>query len=127
MRRIYILVLLIALFASSVAGAEAPQKKLDLRIAELYLTTLSGAGTKLGPFAGAKLTLLNLWATWCGPCREEMPALERLHKKYKGQGFQVVGLDIEESAEQVNRFLAKTKVSYPMLLSTPNKTVPALG
>lgn len=121
------LVLSLSLVAPRVARAETAAKKLDLRSTELHLKTLAGAATKLGPFAGAKMTLVNLWATWCGPCREEMPALERLHKKYKAQGFLVVGIDIDESAEQVNRFLGKNKLAYPTLLSTANKTVAALG
>lgn len=117
----------IAALLLGLSSAQADEKKLDLRTAELYTKTLAGADTKLGPFAGKKVTLLNLWATWCGPCREEMPALDRLHAKYKARGFAVVGLDVDEPAEVVQKFLAKTKVGYPMLLSTPNKTVPALG
>jgi thiol-disulfide isomerase/thioredoxin len=119
------------LAAAPAARAEAPAKKpektIDLRSAELYLRTLEGKDTKLLPFSGSKMTLVNLWATWCGPCREEMPALDRLHKKYKAQGFQVVGVDIDEAPEAVKRFLAKQKLAYPVLLSTPQKTVPALG
>jgi thiol-disulfide isomerase/thioredoxin len=111
----------------SLGVAQAEGKKLDLRSSELYMKTLSGEDTKLAPFAGSKMTLLNLWATWCGPCREEMPALDTLHKKYKAQGFAVVGLDVDEGGEVVKKFLAKQKVGYPMLLSTPQKTVPALG
>jgi thiol-disulfide isomerase/thioredoxin len=110
-----------------VAFAEEPAKKIDLRSQELFLRTLAGAGTKLAPFAGGKMTMLNLWATWCVPCRDEMPALDRLHKKYKPRGFQVVGVDVDESAEEVKRFLAKQKVTYPILLSTPQKTAQALG
>jgi hypothetical protein len=56
-----------------------------------------------------------------------MPALDRLHKKYKAQGFQVDGLDMDEAADVVKRFLSKQKVAYPVLLSTPQKTAPALG
>ncbi len=107
--------------------AEEPKKKIDLRSAELYLRTVAGAGTKLAPFAGKKLTLLNLWATWCGPCREEMPALNALHKKYEPRGVRVVGLDVDESAATVKKFLDRTKVDYPVILSTQNKTVAALG
>ena len=109
------------------ARAEAPAKKLDLRTAELYLRTLSGESTVLRPFAGSKVTLVNLWATWCGPCREEMPALDRLHKKYKAQGFSVIGVDVDEASDVVKKFLGRQKLSYPTLLSTPQKTVLALG
>jgi thiol-disulfide isomerase/thioredoxin len=108
------------------AGAQA-EKKLDLRKTELYLKTLEGADTKLAPFAGSKVTLVNLWATWCGPCREELPALDKLHNKYKAKGFRVVGLDVDEPVDAVKKFLAKQKITYPILLSTPDKTVPSLG
>jgi thiol-disulfide isomerase/thioredoxin len=119
--------LALAVLAGPPARADAPAKKLDLRSAELFLRTLEGKDTRLLPFAGSKMTLLNLWATWCGPCREEMPALDRLHKKYKAQGFVVIGIDVDEAPAVVRRFVGKQKLTYPMLLSTPQKTVPALG
>ena len=122
---------LLCLLGVGVAHAEAPapkpEAKLDMRTTELFLRTLAGQATKLDPYAGKKLTLLNLWATWCGPCREEMPALDRLHKKYKAAGFQVVGIDIDETADVVKKVIAKFKVSYPVLLTTPQKTVGELG
>ncbi len=121
-------VLAIALLSIGVAIARAEDKqRVDLRKTELYLKTLTGQSTNLQPFAGAKLTLVNLWATWCGPCREEMPALDRLHKKYQAQGLTVVGVDVDEAGEVVKRFLGKMRVSYPMLLSTREKTAAVLG
>jgi thiol-disulfide isomerase/thioredoxin len=107
--------------------ASAKPKKLDLRKSELYTTTLDGAATKLLPYAGKKGTLVNLWATWCGPCVQEMPELSKLHDKYKSKGFQIVGIDVEESPAEVREFLAKRGVSYPILASTKGKTVAALG
>ncbi len=119
---------IVALLAFGLAApASAGKKKMDLRTTELYLRTLTGQGTKLAPYAGKKITLLNLWATWCGPCREEMPALTQLHEKYKARGFAVVGVDVDERVEDVKRFLEHTKVGYPMLASTEGKTVAALG
>lgn len=116
-----------ALLLSLAAAPARAEKKLDLRSAELYLRTVDGKATKLGPYAGKKLTLLNLWATWCGPCRDEMPALSKLHDKYKAQGFAVVGVDIDEKPAAVKAFLAKQKLTYPVLVSTEHKTVGALG
>ena len=117
-------VVLVALLIAATAHAD---KKLDLRKSQLYLKTLDGAATKLGPYAGAKVTLVNLWATWCGPCREELPALDKIHNKYKAKGFAVVGVDVDEPAAVVKKFLADRKLTYPILLSTPDKTVPSLG
>lgn len=124
---LFIATLGLASFGVIASVAAAPAKKLDLRSQELYLRTLSGSATKLAPYAGKKVTLLNLWATWCGPCREEIPALGELHEKYKSRGFAVVGVDIDESVDQVKGFLKKHKVTYPMLASTEHRTAEALG
>ena len=115
-----------ALAGTKAAPSTAP-KKLDLRQTDLFLSTLDGKGTKLAPVAGKQLTLVNLWATWCSPCVGEMPALSKLHEKYKARGFQVVGIDVDENPALVQQFLAKHPVRYPVLTSTPNKTVAALG
>jgi thiol-disulfide isomerase/thioredoxin len=124
MRRLSILCALLLLLVATRAHA----KKLDLRSSELFLRTVAGQATKLAPYAGSKLTLVNLWATWCGPCREEMPALEGLHKKYKAQGFAIVGVSMDEDDDAgVKTFLAKKKLAYPVVLSTVKKTDTALG
>src|SRR6202012_1420152 len=98
----------------------AKPKKLDLRKTELYMSTLDGKATKLAPYAGKKGTLVNLWATWCGPCVHEMPELSKLYDKYKAQGWGIVGIDVDESPAEVREFLVKRSVTYPILLSTKN-------
>jgi thiol-disulfide isomerase/thioredoxin len=108
-----------------VSEASAEEKKLDLRTAELYLTRLDGKATKLGPYAG-KLTLVNLWATWCQPCREEMPALDDVRRRYHPRNVEIVGIALDKKRAEVRRFLAEHKVSYPILFAS-ERTVPALG
>jgi peroxiredoxin len=70
-----------------------------------------------------KVVLVNIWATWCGPCKSEMPKLDRLYRERKDQGFIVFGLSEEEVAVQ-RKFLERTAVSYPLL--TINGQVPSL-
>jgi thiol-disulfide isomerase/thioredoxin len=64
-----------------------------------------------------KVVLINLWATWCAPCRIEMPKLDQLYKERKGRGLVVYGLSAED-AETQEKFLARVPVSYPMLTMT---------
>ena len=73
------------------------------------------------PFALAnhrnKVVLLNVWATWCGPCRYEIPELEALHHKYAARGFEVVGASVDDTDAQVVRdFAAEQKMTYPIVL-----------
>jgi len=59
--------------------------------------------------------LFNFWATWCVPCRAEMPMLMELHSEYAKRGFQVVGIALDD-VEQVNRFITEIGISYPILV-----------
>lgn len=64
-----------------------------------------------------KVVLLNLWATWCGPCRFEIPELQSLHAKYGPRGFEVVGVSLDEGgAEVVKPFVEEQKMTYPVVL-----------
>ena len=67
-------------------------------------------------FSSYKLTMINFWEPWCGPCVGEIPDLERLYEDYKDKGFQIIGVYSEESMEEdVDEILRDSKVSYPIL------------
>lgn len=79
------------------------------------LATPDGKTIALAQLQG-NVVFLNFWATWCPPCREEMPAMERLHKEFKDQGLAILAVDVDESPEQVARFMAEFRLSFPALL-----------
>lgn len=76
---------------------------------------LSGRVVDLKDFKG-RVVLVNFWATWCDPCREEMPSIERLRAKLKGKPFAVLMVNYGESADRVSEFMDKQKLSLPVLL-----------
>lgn len=68
------------------------------------------------------VVFLNLWATWCGPCRYEIPELEKLHQEHGPQRFKVVGVSVDEGGDQIVRdFVAEQKVSYPIVLDPQSR------
>ena len=84
---------------------------------ELALLALDGRQYGLADFEG-RVILVNFWATWCPPCRKEMPALERLAQHFPGADFEVVGVNVGESVERIQDFLQTLPVlpAFPMLL-----------
>jgi thiol-disulfide isomerase/thioredoxin len=105
----------------SVANAQYREAVAKLRLdnarrerINFVLTGLDGQKWTLRDLRG-KVVLVNFWATWCPPCRKEMPDLDALYKKYKSQGFVVLAIS-DEQAATVKAFLVKHKVSYPILL-----------
>jgi thiol-disulfide isomerase/thioredoxin len=76
---------------------------------------LKGAPKTLDDYRG-KVVLLNFWASWCPPCLREMPSMERLRQKMAGQPLEIVALDSAETAEEVNAYLSKMKLGFPILL-----------
>jgi thiol-disulfide isomerase/thioredoxin len=83
-------------------------------VTEAELKALTGAPIKLSSYAG-KVLVVNLWATWCGPCRQETPELVKFYKEYRSQGFEVVGLSTENpeaSAAAVRQFVQDFNVDY---------------
>ena len=80
------------------------------------LKAINGPPIKLSDYAG-KVLVVNLWATWCGPCRMEIPELVKLHTEYRAKGLEVVGLSTENpeaSAEGVRHFAQEFKMNYPV-------------
>ena len=87
-------------------------------VAALSLRTLDGRAVSSADWRG-KVTIVNFWATWCGPCRAEIPDLVALQKKY-GRYLQVVGISQDEApADVVRRFAAERQVNYPIIMTTP--------
>ena len=69
-----------------------------------------------------KVVLLNIWATWCGPCRFEIPELQRLHNQYASKGFEVIGVSVDESGpDVVKQFVTDEKIAYPIALDPDGK------
>ncbi len=79
------------------------------------LKDLGGKDVKLSSFKG-KVILLNFWATWCGPCKIEIPWFNEFHQKYKDRGFVVLGISADDTVEQLKPFVAEHRMSYPVLL-----------
>lgn len=81
---------------------------------DFTLPDLAGKKAALRDFRG-KLVLLNFWATWCVPCREEMPAMERLYQHFKNKGFTIVAVDVKDSRKDALAFLKELKITYPVM------------
>lgn len=79
------------------------------------LPDLAGTPHSLPEWRG-KLVLLNFWATWCPPCREEIPGFVRLQRRYGNEGLQIVGISVD-NPEAVARFWQEMKINYPLLLA----------
>jgi thiol-disulfide isomerase/thioredoxin len=96
-----------------------PPANAKLAVTQLLALTLPDPSTVAQPLSRwkDKLLVVNFWATWCLPCREEMPGFSRLHTKYAAKGVQFVGIAFD-SADKVREFSDQTPVSYPLLIAT---------
>lgn len=93
------------------AGAEKGQLAPDFSLMDMQ-----GQKVSLADFKG-KVVILNFWATWCSPCREEMPSMEMLYRKYKDQGLVILAVNVEKDAAKiVKNFLQRTPYTFPILL-----------
>jgi peroxiredoxin len=88
--------------------------------ADFTLRDLNGNGVTLSGYRG-NLVFLNFWATWCGPCREEMPSMERLYRQLGGQGLAMLAVNEKESGAQVVKFMRSYGLSFPALLDSDGK------
>jgi thiol-disulfide isomerase/thioredoxin len=104
-----------------VAALQIPAEPARLR--DLSFKLPDGRDTTLSAFRG-KTVLVNLWATWCAPCRHEMPALDRLQQQYGGPNFEVVAINIDtRNAEKARAFLDEVNVKNLALYADPSAKV----
>ena len=84
----------------------------------LTMKDMNGADVKLADQKG-KVVLLNFWATWCPPCLAEIPEFVKVYEEKKGDGFTILGVSTDDTPEQLRAFASERKVTYPLLLITP--------
>lgn len=82
---------------------------------DFELTDINGNLKRLSSYRG-KLVFLNFWATWCGPCRIEMPSMQRLYNELNKDGFEIIAVDLMEDKKVVKKFLDQNKLTFPVLL-----------
>jgi thiol-disulfide isomerase/thioredoxin len=108
--------------------SESEQPHMRGKMAPAFtLTDLDGKKVSLSDYKGRPV-LVNFWATWCGPCKVEMPWFEEFHKQYAAQGFEILGLtdDVDAGKDTITKVAHKIGVSYPILL-TDGKVQTAYG
>ena len=84
------------------------------------LTALTGQPAALSQYKG-QVVMVDFWATWCGPCQQEMPLLDQMYKKYKPAGFTLIGVNVDKEALPVKDLMARKPVSFPVLLDPANQ------
>jgi len=97
------------------AGLEAPSH--EVMSEDFTLEGLDGTKVSLSSFRG-KVVLLSFWATWCGPCKQEMPDMQTVYEKLKGRGFAVVAVDLMEDKATVSGFVKRSGYTFPVLLDS---------
>jgi thiol-disulfide isomerase/thioredoxin len=118
--RFGLLVLMFGIFAVGLSAQTKTPSKTELKpLPDLKLDTIGGEKWSLHQQRG-NVVLLNFWATWCAPCREEVPVLINLSEKYKKKNLKIVGVNVDsEDLKLVNKFIKEFKMDYTVLLTVP--------
>ncbi|MGH7822168.1 MAG: TlpA disulfide reductase family protein [Candidatus Binatia bacterium] len=123
--RIALSVLLGALFVAALfVAVRGPDRPLEAP--DFVLPDLDGSAVRMRDLRG-KVVVLNLWATWCPPCVEEMPTLERLHRRMQGQDFMLLAVSQDESPDVVAPWIREHGFTFPVLLDPRGEVGHALG
>lgn len=110
-------VLLTTLLLFSVVGhAVAVQEHAP----DFTLKDLDGKNLRLDEYRG-QVVLLNFWASWCGPCRQEMPLLDKIHQRYEDAGFAVVSVNVEGEDAPARSLAKETGVTFPVLIDAEQR------
>jgi thiol-disulfide isomerase/thioredoxin len=112
LRRLTCGLLMTATLACSAFAATPGEVAIGSTLREAPMQGLSGSTQKLSEFRGKPL-IINVWASWCGPCLQEMGSLERIAQKYGGKQFNVIGISTDDYWTNAKGFLQKTRITFP--------------
>ena len=102
------------------AGAASASVQLAANAPDFTLRSVGGANVRLAEQRG-QVVMVNFWATWCTPCLQEMPHLNRLHDRYRASGFVLLGVNIDDDPRAAAALAAKLGLRFPVLLDTDKK------
>ncbi len=105
---------LLALLVLLAAGSAHAALSTNTPAPDFTLRSLDGVNTRLAEQRG-RVVMVNFWATWCGPCKQEMPHLSRLYEKYRASGFTLLGVNVDEDAKQAAATAGRLGVKFPVL------------
>ena len=111
---------IVACAALAIASGTVPAVAPVSTAPDFTLRTMGGPNMRLQEQRGL-VVMVNFWATWCGPCRQEMPHLNRLYEKYRASGFVLMGVNVDDDARNAADVAAKLGVKFPVLLDTDKK------
>lgn len=114
----------IVLSAALVFANGAGQIKVGEKAKDFALPATSGEKISLASLRG-KVVLINFWATWCGPCQEELPELDRLQSKHRQRGFSILAISVDNEPENVKTFLKKYDIKLTGLWDRDKRTAEA--
>jgi len=105
----------VATYFHSAPGTSGPASLTGRAAPSFTVPSLDGSQSSVAAYRG-RIVLLNLWATWCPPCRAEMPDLQRFYQRYARSGVTVIGVDQGESGSRASQFARSLGIRYPILL-----------
>jgi peroxiredoxin len=109
-----------AIAASLVVALPALATPADTSAPGFTLASSRGTEVSLAQYRG-QVVMINFWASWCGPCRQEFPLLESIYRKYGRMGFTLLGVNVEPDSQAANDWLKQTPVSFPILYDKDSK------
>ncbi|HEX4910536.1 MAG: TlpA family protein disulfide reductase [Pseudomonadota bacterium] len=112
--------LLLLLFISGVVVSSVQAEERKGPAPDFTLKNRAGGNVRLADLRG-EVVMINFWASWCGPCRQEMPLIEDIYQRYKDLGFTVLGVNVDNDPKLADKLLKDVPVSFPVLLDTENK------
>ena len=130
--------IILAIFPQQISAQVSPEavqafRNANIRILDqplsprnFTLPLLGGGNTDLASYRG-KVVILNFWATWCPPCRVEMPSMENLYRRFKNDGFEILAVDLGEDTATVNQFISNNGYTFSIMLDRNSRVGAVFG